>query len=1400
MNSSTANKQIIFVDSSVQNYQNLIEGADANAKIVILDDKRSGIEQITQALASESGIEAVHVVSHGNQGSLKLGADVLNGNDLEKFNTQLKQWGNALTENGDILLYGCDAAATETGNNFVKRLSELTGADVAASNDLTGSAAKGGDWDLEIVTGQIESAVPFNRQAMEDYDYTLATFNVTEATDDGTGTVAGTLSKAILDANTTLEDDTITLTTNVRFTQTPNQLIDSNIAFIGGGFTVSGDANNSGSNDAGDVRPFFVKSGTVSFTKMTIRGGRAQGGDGSGGGAGMGGGLFIYDGTVSLNSVTFSNNSAIGGNGGIGNTGGGANFVPLNPANNGANQTGSNGFGGGPGGNGGEGFGGNGGEGFGGNGGEGFGGRGGRGGEGFGGNGGNGFGGGGGFGGNGGFGYGGPGGEGGGGGGFGYGGNGGFGGGGGFGQGGPGGFGYGPGGNGYGGFGGFGGGGGGGGGGAVGADFDGEVVGGFGGGYGGFGGYGGGNGEVAVGNGGNGYGGGAGMGGAVFIRQGTLMLDSTTFIGNTATGGTGNVKGQGKGGAIFAMRSLKNTNRNNQGMPTKLPTVTSLGTTFTGNTAVDQAGPPGANTPIGGVGSDQDNNDVYGTIAAAPTPAIAVTTPEITPTTLLAGTTKQKLYEIDLAVTTLNAQLTGVTLTPIGTYTTPDISGFKLIYSTDNILDGGDTTLATQIPVASGSPLNFTGLTQTINTGTTGYLFLTSDIATGATQGNTITIDEPTLSNFTFAAGNKTGTPTAGGRHKFDGIPTITSVTVPANNTYGIGGNLDFTATFSEPVTITPGTGSANLPITLDTGGTVNAILTSSGASSTTQTFRYTAASGNLDSNGITVGANLALTGDATIQDATKNNATLTLNGVAATTGVLVDGVAPTVTINQATGQTDPTSTSPINYTVTFSEPVTGFDAADIDLSGTAGATTATVTGSGANYNVAVSGMTAVGSAIGIVKAGGVTDIAGNTNTASTSTDNIVTYDNIAPTVTIDRATEQTDPTATSPINYTVTFSEPVTGFDAADIDLTASTAAGTLIPTIRGSGTVYSVEVNGMTGGGNVIASIKANGVTDTAGNNNTASTSTDNTVAYNNTFPTVTSINRLATSPTAAATATYEIKFSEDVTGVDVSDFTLVPNGVTGASIGTLTPVDAKTYQLQVNTGTGSGKIGLNLVDDDSIKNSLGVALGGATAGNGNLTGQVYDIDKTPPTGSLNAVADVTTAGGTSQTLTVTFSDNNVLDVSSLDSSDVLINWSGGAIPATFVSVDNNSNGTPRTATYSFVPPGGSWDNTDNGTYTVNLQGSQVKDALGNLAVAGSLGTFNVNVAAPVATTPPSGTAGTPTGTAGTPTGTAGTPTGTAGTPTGTAGTPTGTAGTPTGTAGTPTGTAGTPTGTAG
>jgi arylsulfatase A-like enzyme len=105
-----------------------------------------------------------------------------------------------------------------------------------------------------------------------------------------------------------------------------------------------------------------------------------------------------------------------------------------------------------------------------------------------------------------------------------------------------------------------------------------------------------------------------------------------------------------------------------------------------------------------------------------------------------------------------------------------------------------------------------------------------------------------------------------------------------------------------------------------------------------------------------------------------------------------VDTTPPTVTINQAAGQADPTTNLPINFTVIFSEPVTNFASGDVTLGGTAGATTASVTGSGTNYNVAVSGITQSGTVIASIAAGVATDAAGNPNAASTSIDNTVTF------------------------------------------------------------------------------------------------------------------------------------------------------------------------------------------------------------------------------------------------------------------------------------------------------------------------------------------------------------------------------------------------------------------------
>src|SRR6266403_2094669 len=123
-------------------------------------------------------------------------------------------------------------------------------------------------------------------------------------------------------------------------------------------------------------------------------------------------------------------------------------------------------------------------------------------------------------------------------------------------------------------------------------------------------------------------------------------------------------------------------------------------------------------------------------------------------------------------------------------------------------------------------------------------------------------------------------------------------------------------------------------------------------------------------------------------------------NGTSASFTVVTDTTRPTVTIDKATGQADPTNTSPINFTAVFSKPVSGFTGAGVTISGTAGGTkTVTVSGGPSTYNVAVSGMTSSGTVTASIPAGVAQDAGGNLNTASTSTNNSVTFNFASPIV-----------------------------------------------------------------------------------------------------------------------------------------------------------------------------------------------------------------------------------------------------------------------------------------------------------------------------------------------------------------------------------------------------------------
>ena len=208
-----------------------------------------------------------------------------------------------------------------------------------------------------------------------------------------------------------------------------------------------------------------------------------------------------------------------------------------------------------------------------------------------------------------------------------------------------------------------------------------------------------------------------------------------------------------------------------------------------------------------------------------------------------------------------------------------------------------------------------------------------------------------------------------------------------------------------------------------------------------------------------------------------------------------------TVTIDQAAGQSDPTTSSAIKFTAVFDRQVADFSASGVTITGTAGATTATITPvgtDGTTYTVSVSGMTRDGTVVVSLAGGAAHDAYGNSSDASTSTDNSVTYDSAALNVTIDQAAGQIDPTTVSPIHFTVVFTKTVTDFTSSDVTF-SGTVLGNLVATITGSGTTYDVAVTGMASTGKLIASIAAGKAHDSLGLGNTVSTSTDNTVQFN-------------------------------------------------------------------------------------------------------------------------------------------------------------------------------------------------------------------------------------------------------------------------------------------------------------
>src|SRR5262245_14292453 len=204
--------ELVFVDTATPDYQTLVDAmrtaaqADGiDVEVVLIDAAREGVAKITETLGQKRDLDAIHVISHARAGAVQLGSTQLDFETLLKRAGQIKSWGNALSEDGDILFYGCDLAASQEGKSLLEALSRLTGADVAASEDKTGAASLGGDWQLEFRSGAIEAPVLVSLPEQAQWNHLLATFTVTNTNDAG----AGSLRTAITSANAAGTNDSI---------------------------------------------------------------------------------------------------------------------------------------------------------------------------------------------------------------------------------------------------------------------------------------------------------------------------------------------------------------------------------------------------------------------------------------------------------------------------------------------------------------------------------------------------------------------------------------------------------------------------------------------------------------------------------------------------------------------------------------------------------------------------------------------------------------------------------------------------------------------------------------------------------------------------------------------------------------------------------------------------------------------------------------------------------------------------------------------------------------------------------------------------------------------------------------------------------------------------------------
>ncbi|MCI0911769.1 Ig-like domain-containing protein [Pseudomonas putida] len=280
--------EVVFVDSAVSDYQKLIAGLPAGVEVVVLENGKDGFKQIADYLDGRTDVTSIDIISHGDSGYVYLAGNAIWANQLASHQADLARIGASLAEGGDIRFFACNTGQGSDGQLFVDEVARLSGADVGASADSTGNRA-GEDWELETVSGVVATGVGVQRGDLTAFNTSLATITVTDtnaSSVQANGLVS--LAEAIQAANTDASVDGSAAGSGsdiivfhqslsgqtIRWSTASALLVTSNITINGdvdgdgrGDIILSGDVNNNGVRDATEASGLQSNSGGV----LTVR-------------------------------------------------------------------------------------------------------------------------------------------------------------------------------------------------------------------------------------------------------------------------------------------------------------------------------------------------------------------------------------------------------------------------------------------------------------------------------------------------------------------------------------------------------------------------------------------------------------------------------------------------------------------------------------------------------------------------------------------------------------------------------------------------------------------------------------------------------------------------------------------------------------------------------------------------------------------------------------------------------------------------------------------------------------------------------------------------------------------------------------------------------------------------